>query len=63
MEIASLVSVLIIVITGVLVVKALLHSARFLFFMLLTVLVMVYLFKISFTEVVDFSLRLLMWVL
>ena len=62
MELVSLVWFVVIIALIILVAKIIVNSIKFIFLLLVAALVAVFLFGISYTEIVDFLLRMLLWV-
>ena len=62
MELFSLVGIVIFVVLLVAALRLIVHSAKFVFYSLLVILTVVFFFGISYTDVLDWSLDILLWV-
>ncbi len=63
MELSTLIGIIILGIVGFFLLKTLMHSIRFIFFVLLALMVVVFIFGISLSDVAGWMLRGLLWVL
>ena len=62
MELVSLVWFVVIIALIILVAKIIVNSFKFIFLLLVAALVAIFWFGISYTEIVDIMLRMLLWV-
>lgn len=63
MELISLLGIIFLLVVGYLLIKAITHSLHLIFYALLIILVIVLVFGISLTQVTDWFLQALLWVL
>lgn len=63
MELLSLLGILFLFVVGYLLIKAIAHSLHLIFYALLIILLVVLVFGVSMTEVTDWFLQALLWVL
>ncbi|MEK6901726.1 MAG: hypothetical protein AABX37_05260 [Nanoarchaeota archaeon] len=63
MEIVSLLWFIVIIALIILIAKIIVHSIKFIFVLLVVAFVMVFWFGVSYTDIVDVGLKVLLWAL